>query len=119
MAEKTISYGLIRRITVDLDTKDFSSILNCLKVLYKYGFTEIEIKESPSGNGLHITGWMEGDGYCLDELLRIREEAGDDKCRIFIDGLGNRLIQVLFTNKKKRIVKVKDIISESSFPSQR
>jgi len=112
MEEKRIEYGLIRRITVDLDTRDENSLKKCLDVLKKYGFTkDLEVRTSPSGNGYHIIAWSD-KGYTLEELLKIRKEAGDDDCRVFIDGLGNRLIQVLFTRKNKRTVRVAEILEE-------
>jgi len=98
-------YRSIRRITIDLDTRDIDAIINCLQTLKKYGFTKnLEIKLSPSGKGYHIIAWT-AKGVSLEKLVKIRREAGDDPIRCDLDLMGDRAIQVLFTNKVKRILK--------------
>ena len=91
----------ITRITCDLDTKDQKMLEHCLKVFKKHGFTEnIEIKPSPGGKGYHIIAWSK-KGVTLPKLIEIRKNAGDDQIRCNLDLKANRMIQVLFTNKKK------------------
>jgi len=92
----------ITRITIDLDTKDIDDLIQCLKIIRKYGFTQkLTVKDSPSHRGFHVIAWHEGKGYPLHKLVNIRRKAGDDKIRCKLDLMGNRQIQVLFTRKKK------------------
>jgi len=105
-----IRYGKIGRITVDLDTRDIDALIHCLEVFKKYGFTKnLKIKKSPGGKGFHVIAFHESDGVPFNMLLKIRAEAGDDPMRILCDSLDDRMIQVLFTNKSKRIVKVGEL----------
>jgi hypothetical protein len=95
----------ITRITIDIDNRDINQMIKCLKTLKKYYFDkELTIKQSPSGRGYHIISWSD-KGVTLKKLLKIRGKSGDDKIRIKLDGKTGRQIQVLFTEKKKTILK--------------
>lgn len=92
----------ITRITCDLDTREIKPLIHCLKVFKRYGFTkELTVKLSSSEHGFHCIAWSE-QGVPLKKLLKIRKKAGDDGIRIMLDGKSNRMINVLFTSKKKQ-----------------
>lgn len=92
---------MINRITVDLDTRNIKDLVRCLKTLKKYHFDkELTVKLSPSGHGFHVIAWSD-KGVPLQKLLKIRRKAGDDSIRIMLDAKSNRMINVLFTSKKK------------------
>jgi len=96
---ETMKY--IRRITVDLDTREIKPLLRCLRVLRHHGFVkELTVHNSPSGKGFHVSAWAK-KGVPLNKLLKIRRKAGDDAIRIMLDSKANRMINVLFTNKTK------------------
>jgi len=91
----------ITRCTCDLDDRSVKSLIHCLKVFKRYGFTEdLTVKLSSSGNGFHAISWSK-KGVTLKKLLKIRKKAGDDKIRIMLDSKSHRAIQVLFTKKEK------------------
>lgn len=93
---------VINRITVDLDTRGIKPLIRCLKVLKHYSFVkELTVKVSPSGHGFHVIAWAD-NGVTLKKLLKIRKKAGDDNIRIMLDAKSNRMINVLFTSKKKQ-----------------
>jgi len=93
---------LINRITCDLDAREIKPLIRCLKVFKHYGFTkELTVKLSASEHGFHIIAWAD-KGVPLKKLLKIRRKAGDDGIRIMLDGKSNRMINVLFTSKKKQ-----------------
>lgn len=101
-----------RRITVDIDILDEYEVANALKVLKENGFNKkITVKLSPSGKGYHIIAWSD-KGVPLRELLKIREEAGDDPARIWFDSMACREINVLFDNKNYRIITMKQLLNE-------
>jgi hypothetical protein len=91
------------RITIDLDTREITPLIRCLKVLRHYGFVkELTVKPSSSGRGFHVKGWSLDKGVTLKKLQMIRAKAGDDPMRIRLDEGGNKPIQVLFTHKTKK-----------------
>lgn len=93
---------LITRCTCDLDERDLKSLIHCLKVFKRYGFTkELTVKLSSSGNGFHIIAWAD-KGVTLKKLLKIRRKAGDDRIRCMLDSKTHRMINVLFTSKRKQ-----------------
>jgi len=97
----------INRITIDIDDKDINSLLKCLKTLKKYHFdNELIVKPSATNKGYHVIAWSK-KGYSKDKLLKIRLKAGDDRIRCMLDNKSNRMIQVLFTSKKKGKSKIK------------
>lgn len=101
----------ITRITIDLDTKDINQLIKCLKTLKKYQFyKDLQIRQSPSERGYHIIAWAD-KGVTLKKLITIRRKAGDDKTRCDLDtwGSGQRMINVLFTHKKRKEIKPKEI----------
>jgi hypothetical protein len=92
----------ITRCTCDLDTRNITDLIRCLKTLKKYRFNkELTVKPSSSGHGFHVIAWSD-KGVPLKKLLKIRKKAGDDNIRIMLDGKSNRMINVLFTSKKKQ-----------------
>jgi len=92
----------ITRITCDIDTKNINDILKCLKTFKKYHFDkELQIKQSPSNKGFHVISWSE-KGVTLKKLLKIRKKAGDDRIRCMLDSKTHRMINVLFTSKRKQ-----------------
>jgi hypothetical protein len=91
----------ITRITIDLDSRNIKDLINCLKTLKKYHFNkELTVRLSPSGHGFHVIAWSD-KGVPLKKLLKIRRKAGDDNIRTMLDAKSNRMINVLFTSKKK------------------
>ena len=91
----------ITRCTCDLDTRNIKDLIRCLKTLKKYHFNkDLEIKLSPSKRGYHIISWAD-KGVPLKKLLKIREKAGDDSIRCFLDSRSTRMKQVLFDTKTK------------------
>jgi len=98
----------IKRVTIDLDKGITLGIRRrwAMFILKAYGFKSIEEKRSPSGKGIHIIGWHDV-GYPLKKLLFIRKLAMDDKIRIYLDGMSNRMINVLFDYKNKEVIKGK------------
>ena len=102
----------ITRITIDLDTKNIKDLIYCLKTLKKYKFNkDLSINDSPSNRGFHVISWRE-KGVNLEKLIKIRRRAGDDKTRCDLDtwGSGQRMINVLFTGKKRKNLKKGEII---------
>lgn len=96
----------ITRCNCDLDTRDISAVITCLKVFKRYGFTkDLVIKDSPSGTGFHCQAWHKGKGVSKKKLLRIRKKAGDDRIRCWLDSRTTRQMGVLFTSKRKRVIK--------------
>jgi hypothetical protein len=94
---------LISRINVDLDSRDINDMLKCLRTLKKHDFVkDLMIKPSPGGKGFHVQAWHTGDGVEMEELLRIRRLACDDKIRCYLDSKTGRQIGVLFSKKEKR-----------------
>lgn len=92
----------IKRITIDLDTTEFTALSHCMITLLNYGYdNEITIKKSPSKRGYHITAWSD-EGVPLDTLIKIRREAGDDTIRCDLDERSGRQIQVLFDYKRRK-----------------
>lgn len=92
---------LINRITCDLDTRNINSLIRCLKVFKRYGFTkELTVKLSSSRHGFHVISWSD-KGVSLKKLLKIRKKAGDDNMRCFLDSRSTRMKQVLFDTKTK------------------
>ena len=103
----------IKRITIDLDTRDINQLIKCLKTLKKYKFNkDLQVKISPSGRGFHIISWADTKGVTLKKLIKIRRKAGDDKTRCDLDtwGSGQRMINVLFTGKKRKNLKKDEVI---------
>lgn len=96
----------IQRICIDLDNRDISGLIKCLKILKKHDFTrDLEIKPSNSKTGYHVIAWHTGDGVTKEKLMRIREKAGCDPIQIMLDSRSNRQIQVMFDYKEKREMK--------------
>jgi hypothetical protein len=94
----------IKRITIDLDTLEFTALSHCILTLFNYSFNkELTIKKSPSKRGYHVVAWSE-KGVTLDQLLKIRREAGDDIIRCSLDSRSGRQINVLFDYKRKYYV---------------
>lgn len=94
----------ITRITCDIDTKDINDLIKCLKTFKKYHFSkDLQVKSSPSNKGFHIISWCDkSKGVTLKKLLKIRKKAGDDNIRCMLDSKSHRMIQVLFSEKKKQ-----------------
>lgn len=104
---------LITRITCDIDDRSIKSLIRCLKVFKRYGFTkELAVRPSPSGRGFHCIAWHKGKGVSLEKLIKIRRHALDDKTRCDLDewGSGQRMINVLFTGKKRQKLKKGKIV---------
>jgi len=102
----------ITRITCDLDDKNIKSLIHCLKVFKRYGFTkDLSVTMSPSKRGFHVISWHRHNGVSLEKLLKIRKKAHDDPTRISLDswGSGQRMINVLFTHKKRKNLKPGEI----------
>lgn len=102
----------ITRCTIDLDTKDIKDLIKCLKTLKKNQFCkDLQVKPSPSKRGFHIIAWTDKE-VTLQKLIKIRRKAGDDKTRCDLDtwGSGQRMINVLFTEKKRKKLKKQEII---------
>lgn len=94
--------GKITRIAIDLDEKDINQLIKCLKTLRNHHFNrELTIKPSATDKGFHITAWTD-KGVTLKKLLKIRKKAGDDRIRCMLDSKSHRMIQVLFSEKKKQ-----------------
>ena len=93
----------IKRITIDIDTKNSLILLKCLVVLVSKRYHRFSIKRSPSKKGYHVVAWHKV-GHTLEEHLRIREYAGDDPARISFDKNTTRTINVLFDVKTVRII---------------
>ncbi|MFW6173128.1 MAG: hypothetical protein ACOC5T_05230 [Elusimicrobiota bacterium] len=92
----------IKRITLDIDTKDIIQVHNSIQTIKNQGFTEkLEILPSSGGHGYHIIAWSK-TGVNKEQLLGIRAKAGDDPIRIYLDSMSGRMIQVLFDSKKKK-----------------
>ena len=109
------SRKLITRITCDLDTQQIGDLIRCLKTFKKYRFSkDLQINSSPSGRGFHVISWSD-KGVTLEKLLKIRKKAKDDLTRISLDswGSGQRMINVLFTGKKKRKLKKGDVVFDN------
>ena len=102
----------ITRITCDLDTREIKPLIRCLKVFNRYGFNrDLTVEISPSKRGYHVIAWSK-QGVTLDKLIKIRRKAGDDKTRCDLDtwGSGQRMINVLFTSKKRNKLKEGDVV---------
>jgi hypothetical protein len=69
------------------------------KLLFKYKFTSVESRLSPSGRGLHIIAWHDV-GFTKEKILKIRIELGDDVIRVLLDSKTGRDINVLFEKKE-------------------
>ena len=109
------SRKLITRVTCDLDTQQIDDLIRCLKTFKKYHFSkDLQVNTSPSGRGFHVISWSD-KGVTLEKLLKIRHKAGDDRTRISLDswGSGQRMINVLFTGKKKRKLKKGDVVFDN------
>ena len=106
----------ITRITCDLDDKSLLKLVKCLIVFWLFGFRkELSVNQSPSKRGFHISCWCKKDkGVTLERLIKIRRWAGDDKTRCDLDtwGLGQRMVNVLFTGKKRRTLKKGEVIMD-------
>lgn len=105
-----------RRITIDIDPSEGltgDEAINdveqkkqkALKLLGTYPIgnpfsLNVEVRKSPSGRGLHIIAWSD-KGLFERELFLLRRIAGDDQMRIYLDEMGNRQTEVLFTVKEK------------------
>jgi len=106
-----------RRISIDLDPDETLSAekrekdlekkkQKALKLLSTYPICspfnqQVEVRNSPSGRGLHIIAWSTR-GLFERELFLLRKIAGDDAMRIYLDEYGGgRMKEVLFTMKEK------------------
>ena len=105
-----------RRITIDIDPaegltgdeaiKDVEQKKQkALKLLSQYPVCSpfcknVEVRRSPSGRGYHIIAWSDR-GLFERELNLLRKIAGDDQMRIYLDEMGERQQEVLFTIKEK------------------
>jgi len=108
---------MYRRITVDIDILDEYEVANALKVLKENGFDKkITLRLSPSGKGYHIIAWSD-KGVPLRELLKIREQAGDDPARIWFDSMTHREINVLFDNKRYRFITMEQLLDDNGSQS--
>jgi len=96
---------LIRRITLDIDSKNPLYRLWAMLILRLFNFRDFELKRSPSGKGYHLVAWHP-IGFRLERLLKIRRLAGDDEMRIKLDSMAERQIQVLFDTKVVEEVKL-------------
>jgi len=101
----------ITRITTVLYSPDLEKkLLKCYDIFSKYGFTkEFYFRKTPLGEGFQVVAWHE-IGYCKKELLKIREQAGDDKRRISYDRhqwvqyLPDRIKEKTFKKGKEKII---------------
>lgn len=89
----------IKRITIDLDTRNILVKWYSFTVLTINGFRHIKINNSASGRGFHLIGWHE-IGYEIQDLLKIRLYACDDKARLYFDSQKSRHINILFDSKR-------------------
>lgn len=103
----------ISRCTCDLDDRSIKSLIRCLKVFKRHGFTkDLSVNVSPSSKGHHVISWHKSKGVTLKKLIKIRRKAGDDKTRCDLDtwGSGQRMINVLFTGKKRKKLEKGDVV---------
>ena len=94
----------LKRITIDLDSRNIFKRLWCIFILKLFGYKDMEIKPSPSKKGYHVIAWHD-KGYSFKFSLFIRRLAGDDKIRINLDKRTGRQVQVLFDKKKVEVIK--------------
>jgi len=107
----------ITRVTADIDNP--ADLPSCINVFIKYGYDDIKIRRSPSQKGFHVEGWTSSEGHALFYNLLIRLLAKDDYMRVYIDAMGKRAVQILFSEKKKRkLYKKAQTISFDETPMQ-
>lgn len=101
----------ITRITTVLYSPNLEKkLVQCYDVFTKYGFTkEFYFRTTPMEKGFQVVAWH-GIGYCKKDLLKIREQAGDDKRRIsydrhkFYQELPDKIHERVIENGKEKII---------------
>lgn len=88
-------------MTIDIDKDDVFGVhrIRAIGILWMYGYRNITLRISPSGKHHHIIAWHR-TGHTIEKHLEIRDQAGDDKARIYFDEKKNRTINILFSEKK-------------------
>ena len=92
---------MLRRITADIDSKNFFNLSFRLLRCYMLCPKEITIKKSNS-KGYHIICWLElPKRTSKEEIFYLRRFIGDDKQRIKIDRKRKQPRQYLFFKKQR------------------